>query len=298
MLIYVLSRNENLYSTSRIIVAGRKAGHEMRVINHMHCDLLIDNGTFSIRFEDKALKKPDYIIPRIGANVTGYGEKVIRHFEKMGVPTLTSSEGLVNSRDKFKCMQYLSLHNINMPVSYFSNDLHNAEVIVEKKLGYPFILKVLEGTQGLGVYLIKNEGTAQNYFDHFSDSKTKVLLQEFIAESKGRDLRIFTVGKQVVGCMERVAPKDEFRSNIHRGAIGHKVNLTRQEVEMAVNALKALNLKIGGVDIIRSKKGPLILEINSSPGLEGIEAATEIDIASKIIEFIEQDFKTISKNDN
>jgi ribosomal protein S6--L-glutamate ligase len=297
MLIYILSRNEHLYSTSRLVIAGKKAGHNIKVINHMYCDLLIDDGVFSVRFEDEMLTKPDYIIPRIGSNVTPYGEKVIRHFEKMGVPSLTSSEGLLNSRDKFKCMQHLSEQNIKMPISYFSNDLHNAESIVDNNLGYPFILKVTEGTQGLGVYLIKNLVTAQKYFDHFSESKTKVLLQEFIAESSGRDLRIFTIGTKVVGAMERIAPENEFRSNIHRGAIGSKVNLTAEEIQMAVDCLKALNLKIGGVDIIRSKKGPLILEVNSSPGLEGIEGVTKIDIASKVFEFIENDCKK-TENDN
>lgn len=297
MLIYILSRNENLYSTKQLVVAGQKAGHEIKVYNHMYCDLLIENGEFYINYNDTTLPKPDYIIPRIGANVTKQGEKVIRHFEKMGVPTLTSADGLLNSRDKFRGIQILAESKLNMPLTYFSNDFEYAEKIVETKLGYPFILKITEGTQGIGVYLIKSTHQSQRFFDHYSESKTKVILQEFIAESKGRDIRIFTVGDKVIASMERIAPANEFRSNIHQGGIGQNVSLSPNEIEMAVNAIKALGLKIGGVDIIRSKKGPLILEVNSSPGLEGIEGTTKIDIASSVFKFIEEDYKRLqSKN--
>ena len=297
MLIYILSRNENLYSTSRLIKAGQNAGHEIKVYNHMYCDLLIENSEFSVSYNDKKLPKPDYIIPRIGANVTKQGEKVIRHFEKMGVPTLTSSDGLLNSRNKFRCMQILAEKSLNMPTTFFSNDLEHAESIIQnnKAFGYPFVLKITEGTQGVGVYLIKSEAQSKQFFDYYSQSKTKVILQEFIAESKGRDIRLFTVGDKVVASMERVAPPNEFRSNIHRGAMGHTVSLGPSETKMAIEALKALNLKIGGVDIIRSKKGPLILEVNSSPGLEGIEGTTKIDIAGAIFKFIEEDFNRINE---
>jgi ribosomal protein S6--L-glutamate ligase len=260
----------------------------------MYCDLLIENGKFSIWYEGETLPLPDYIIPRIGSNVTSYGEKVIRHFEKMGVCTLTSSEGLLLSRDKLKSLQVLAEHQINMPSTYFSNDFHDVEVLVKSKLGYPFILKVLEGTQGLGVHLIKNEPTAQNFFDHFANSKTQVILQEFIKESAGRDLRIITAGDSIIASMERIAPQNEFRSNIHRGAVGYNIKLSNDEQQMAINALKAIGLKFGGVDIIRSKRGPLILEINSSPGLEGIEGTTKIDVADEIIKFIEQDYKNFT----
>ncbi len=234
----------------------------------------------------------DYIIPRIGANVTKQGEKVIRHFEKMGVPSLTSSDGLLNSRNKFRSMQILAEANLRMPLTYFSNDFEYAERIVHSKLGYPFILKITEGTQGVGVYLIKSEHQAKRFFDYYSESKTAVILQKFIAESKGRDVRIFTVGNKVIAAMERIAPANEFRSNIHQGGLGQMVNLSSDEIEMAVNAIKALGLKIGGVDIIRSEKGPMILEVNSSPGLEGIEGTTKIDIATSVFTFIEEDYKT------
>lgn len=289
MLIYILSRNENLFSTARLIEAGKKRGHTIKVYSHMYCDLIIENGQFFISYENQILEKPDYVIPRIGANVTRQGEFVIRHFEKMGVPVLTSSEGLLNSRNKLRSIQILAEHQLKMPITYFSDDLELAEEYVNTKLGYPFILKITEGTQGVGVYLIQDTLTAKQFFEHYSASKTNVILQEFIKESTGRDIRVFTVGENVIAAMERVAPKNEFRSNIHRGGEGKLIELTTEEREIAVQAIKALNLKIGGVDIIRSNKGPMILEVNSSPGLEGIEKTTKIDIASSIYEYIEND---------
>jgi len=292
MLIYILSRNENLFSTARLIEAGKKRGHTIKVYNHMYCDLIIEDSIFRISYENEILPTPDYIIPRIGANVTRQGEFVIRHFEKMGVKTLTSSEGLLNSRNKLRSIQILAEHRLKMPKTYFSDDLELSEAYVNAKLGYPFILKITEGTQGVGVYLIQDLITAQRFFEHYSTSKTSIILQEFIKESAGRDIRVFTVGEKVVGAMERVAPKNEFRSNIHRGGEGRSIELTNEEKEIAVKAIASLNLKIGGVDIIRSNKGPMILEVNSSPGLEGIEKVTEIDIASEIYEYIEKDFST------
>lgn len=287
MLIYILSRNENLYSTSRLIEAGKKRGHTIEVYNHMYCDLIIKNGQFQVSYDNKILPKPDFLIPRIGANVTQQGEFVIRHFEKMGVPTLTTSDGLLNSRNKLRSIQILAEHQLKMPITYFSDDLELAETYVETTLGYPFILKITEGTQGVGVYLIKDDLTAQRFFEHYSNSKTNVILQEFIEESKGRDIRVFTVGEKVVAAMERIAPKGEFRSNIHRGGEGKIITLTEEEKQIAIKAIASLNLKIGGVDIIRSKRGPMILEVNSSPGLEGIEKATQLDVAAEIYTYIE-----------
>ena len=287
MIIYILSRNPNLYSTSRIFKEGKKAGHQIKVINHLYCDLIIEQNQFKIQYQDKILPMPDVIIPRIGANVTNFGEKVIRHFEKMGVKTLTSSAGLLISRDKFKCIQHLIEHNISVPTTYFSDDLHEAERYVKYKLGYPFILKLIEGTQGVGVFLIGDEETAQRYFDLYSDSRHKVILQKFVSESFGRDIRIIVVGDEVVAAMERVASNDEFRSNIHRGGMGKPVELSDEEKKIAISAAKTLNLKVAGVDIIRSENGPLLLEVNSSPGLEGIEKTTQINVAGAIIKLVE-----------
>ena len=286
MVIYILSRNKNLYSTSRIFQEGRKAGHNIQVINHMHCDLLIEDNQFFVLHDGKPLPKPDYIIPRIGANVTVFGEKVIRHFEKIGVRTLTSSMGLLLSRDKFKCMQYLVEKGIPVPTTYFSADLHEAEKIVEQKLGYPFVLKLTEGTQGVGVFLIKDENSAEQYFNTYSGSRTRVMLQKFISESFGRDIRIIVLDNKVIAAMERVAGQNEFRSNIHRGGKGEIVDLTEEEEQLALKAIRGLGLKLAGVDIIRSKNGPLLLEVNSSPGLEGIEKTTKINVAKSIIDYI------------
>ena len=286
MLIYILSRNENLYSTSRILDEGKKAGHKIKVINHMHCDLLIENNQFYVLHNGKILPKPDYIIPRIGANVTVFGEKVIRHFEKMGVNTLTSSIGLLMSRDKFKCMQYLVEQGVPVPTTYFSADLHDAETIVEKKLGYPFVLKLTEGSQGIGVFLIEDENSAERFFNTYSGSKTRVILQKFVSESFGRDIRIIVLGNKIIASMERVASADEFRSNIHRGGQGKLVELTTEEKALALKAIKGLGLSIAGVDIIRSSTGPLLLEVNSSPGIEGIEHTTKINVAKAIIDYI------------
>lgn len=286
MIIYILSRNEHLYSTARILEEGKKAGHKIRVINHMHCDLLIENNEFVVLHNGVILPKPDYLIPRIGANVTVFGEKVIRHFEKMGVRTLTSSMGLLLSRDKFKCMQYLVEQGVPVPTTYFSADLHDAETIVEEKLGYPFVLKLTEGTQGIGVFLIKDENSAEQYFNTYSGSRTRVILQKFVSESFGRDIRIIVIGNRIIAAMERVASKDEFRSNIHRGGVGKIVELTNDEKELALKAINGLGLEIAGVDIIRSAKGPLLLEVNSSPGIEGIEKCTKINVAKALIDFI------------
>lgn len=289
MLIYILSRNQNLYSTSRLIKEAKAAGHTIKTINHLHCDLLIEDNKPIILHEGEPLAKPDYIIPRIGANVTYYGEKVIRHFEKIGAKTLTSSWGLILSRDKFKCMQSLIEHGISMPTTYLSEDLHNAEYIVNQKFGYPFILKLIEGTQGIGVFLIEDEEMAQRYFDLYSSSKNKVIIQKFITESFGRDIRIIVVGNKVIAAMERVAANNEFRSNIHRGGLGKQVELTETEIKLAIDTTKIMGLNIAGVDIIRSTNGPLLLEVNSSPGIEGIEKTTKINIAKAVINYIEHE---------
>lgn len=289
MVIYILSRSKHLYSTSRIFEEAKKNGHSIRIINHMFCDLLIENNEYRIIYEGEILEKPDYIIPRIGANVTSYGEKVIRHFEKMGVKTSTSSRGLLISRDKFKCIQHLIEKNIPVPTTFFSNDFHGAEMVVNNFLGYPFILKLIEGTHGVGVFLVENQEEANRYFDLYSGSRNRVIIQKFIHESRGRDIRIIIAGYKVIAAMERVAPENEFRSNIHRGGIGNKIVLTELEKKIAIDTAKTLNLKLAGIDIIRSKEGPLLLEVNSSPGIEGIEKSTKLNVADAIITSIEND---------
>jgi ribosomal protein S6--L-glutamate ligase len=287
MLIYILSRGPNLYSTSRIYRAALNNKHNVRIIDHMHCDLLIEEGEFKVVYNNEILLKPDFVIPRIGSSATFYGTTVVRHFEQMGVPMLNSAMGIFNSRDKFRSIQLLAAQNIRIPSTYFSDDLHLAEKIIENKLGFPFILKVLEGTQGVGVYLVNDPIEATTLFNKFSQDQVKVLLQEFIAEFKGKDIRAFVVGNKVVAAMLRVASGDEFRSNLHRGGKGELVVLSEDEKELAIRAVRVLNLEVGGVDILRSQKGSMVIEVNSSPGLEGIEGVSQVKIAEEIISYIE-----------
>ncbi len=291
MLIYILSRGSNLYSRSRIYRAALKRKHNVRIVDHMECDLLIEDNQFKVVYNNEVLLVPDLVIPRIGSSATVYGTSVVRHFQEMGSLVLNGSESIINSRDKFRSMQLLSGKQIPIPITYFSNDLHQAEKTVKRKLGYPFVIKVLEGTQGLGVHLVKNELEAHELFERLSSNQVKVILQEFIEEFKGKDLRIFVVGNKVVASMMRVAEAGEFRSNIHRGGMGKRVVLSEEEKEMAIRAVRVLGLQIGGVDVLRSKKGALIIEVNSSPGLEGIEAVSGVEIAEEIIIFAEEYFK-------
>lgn len=287
MLIYILSRGAQLYSTTRIYRAALARKHNVRILDHLECDLLIDNNQFQVVYNNEILMRPDVIIPRIGSSATVHGTAVVRHFQEMGVPVLNSPDGIMNSRDKFRSLQKLAGNKIPVPTSYFSNDLHHAEKLVKRKLGYPFILKVLEGTQGLGVHLIENEIEAHEMFNQFINSKTRVILQEYIAEFKGKDIRVFIVGNKIVASMMRVAGGEEFRSNIHRGGSGQIIVLSEEEKEMALRAVRVLGLNVAGVDILRSKNGALIIEVNSSPGLEGIEGVTGVEIAEEIIKFIE-----------
>jgi len=254
----------------------------------MECDLLIEKGVFKVVYNEEILPKPDFIIPRIGSSVTFYGSTVVRHFEQMGVQTLNNAISILNSRDKFRSLQFLVEGGIQIPTTYFSNDLFFAKKIVQSKLGYPFIIKVLEGTQGLGVYLVKDEENATEILSHFMAKKTKIMLQEYIAEFSGKDLRVFVVGNKIVATMMRIAGGDDFRSNLHRGGRGEKVELTPDEKAMAINSVKALNLQVAGVDILRSKKGPMVIEVNSSPGLEGIERVSEMPVAEEIIDLLER----------
>lgn len=290
MLIYILSRGPSLYSTSRIYQAALSNKHNVRIINHMECDLLVENGEFKVVYNDEILMKPDFVIPRIGSSVTFYGCSVVRHFQQMGVPVLNHSQGILDSRDKYRCLQILSSQGIDIPTTYFSDDLYFAEKIVKEKLGYPFIVKVLEGTQGLGVYLVKSEEEAVTLFDDFSSKRTKIILQKFVSESSGKDLRVFVVGGKVVATMMRVAAGDEFRSNLHRGGSGFVVELSDEEEAMAIQSTELLGLKVAGVDILRSDAGPVLIEVNSSPGLEGIERVSGIGVAEEIIALVEREY--------
>ena len=287
MLIYILSRSAELYSTKRMYLAGIRAKHNVRVVNYLECDILIENGDYKIIYEHEELLKPDYIIPRIGASVTSYGCAVVKHFEVMGVKVLNPSAAINDSRDKFRCLQLLNHNGVQVPATYYSHDLYYAERVVKNRLGFPFVFKVLEGTHGEGVFLINSIEEMHNQLYENQEEGKKVLLQEFVSEFKGKDLRLIVVGNEVVASMMRVSQDDDFRSNIHRGGKGDKVPISAKEKEVAIKAAKVLGLGMAGVDILRSSRGPLIIEVNSSPGIEGIEGVTKIDIAGKLIDFIE-----------
>lgn len=286
MKIVVLSRNKNLYSTKRLVAAGEERGHEMLVLDHLKCSLVIEKHNPSVFYDGHLIEGVDAIIPRIGASVTYYGAAVIRQFEMQNVFSSVSSQSLVRSRDKLRSMQLMSTAGLGMPKTAFTNFSNDSDTIIKQVGGVPLIIKLLEGTQGLGVVLAETKKAASSVMEAFNGLKARVIVQEFIAEAKGADLRALVVNGHVVGAMKRQGMEGEFRSNLHRGGSAVIVNLTEDEEKAAVVAAKTLGLKVAGVDMLQSDRGPLILEVNSSPGLKGIEEATKFDIAGKIIEFM------------
>ncbi len=288
MKIVVLSANPNLYSTKRIIEAGTKKGHEMVVVNHTKCDLVIEKRKPAVIYKGEEIKDVDGVIPRIGASVTFFGTAVVRQFEMMKTFTATESQALVRSRDKLRSLQILARAGLDLPKTVFSNYSKDVGNIVEKVGGAPLVIKILEGTQGLGVVLADNKNSAESILEAFNGLQARVIVQEFIKEAKGADLRAFIVDGVVVGAMKRQGKEGEFRSNLHRGGSAEIVELTDEEENAALKAARVMGLGIAGVDMLQSERGPLILEVNSSPGLEGIEAATGKDIAKQIIKYVER----------
>ncbi|WP_400192160.1 30S ribosomal protein S6--L-glutamate ligase [Hymenobacter sp. B81] len=288
MKLAILSREPKLYSTQRLVEAAVARGHQVEVIDHLQCNLVLEKGTPSIIYEGRRLEGFDAVIPRIGASVTFYGTAVVRQFEMMKVRTAVDSQAIVRSRDKLRSMQILARAGVGMPKTAFTNYSDEVLEMIQQVGGAPVIIKLLEGTQGLGVVLAETEKAAQSVIEAFHNLKARIIVQEFIAESKGADLRAFVVNGEVVGAMKRQGKEGEFRSNLHRGGTGKLVKLTRAEKAAALLATKALGLGIAGVDMLQSQRGPLVLEVNSSPGLEGIEKATGLDIAGKIIEYTDQ----------
>jgi len=287
MKIIILSRNAHLYSTKRLIEAAKKRGHEVEVIDPLMCDIIIEKKNPKVIFKGRILEA-DAVIPRIGASVTFYGTAVVRQFEMMKVFSAVESQALVRSRDKLRSLQVLSRAGLGMPKTVFSNYAKDVQSMIDYVGGAPLIIKLLEGTQGLGVVLAETNNAAESVIEAFNGLQARVIVQEFIKESKGADLRAFIVDGQVVGAMKRQGKEGEFRSNLHRGGSANIIELTDEEENAALKAAKSLGLGICGVDMLQSSRGPLILEVNSSPGLEGIEAATKKDIASTIIRFIER----------
>ncbi len=288
MNLVVLSRNAKLYSTKRLVEAAQKRGHEIRVIDHSKCDLVIEKKKPKVLYRGEEITGVNAVIPRIGASVTFYGTAVVRQFEMMNVFTAVESQALVRSRDKLRSLQILSRAGLGLPKTVFTNYSKDVERTLKEVGGAPVIIKLLEGTQGLGVVLAENKKAAVSVIEAFNGLKARVIVQEFIKESRGEDIRAFVVDGHVVGAMVRTAKEGEFRSNLHRGGSAKVIELTPEEEIAAIKAANAMKLGIAGVDMLRSDRGPLIIEVNSSPGLEGIESATGVDIAAQIIKYIEK----------
>jgi ribosomal protein S6--L-glutamate ligase len=288
MKIALLSRNKNLYSTKRLIEAGEQRGHEMLLLDHMKCVLVIEQGRPHIYYGGKEVSGVNAVIPRIGASATFYGSAVVRQFEMMKIFTAVESQALVRSRDKLRSLQILARAGLGMPKTAFCNQPKDIDNVIQTIGGAPCVVKLLEGTQGIGVILAENQKAATSVIEAFLKLNASLLVQEFIKEAKGADIRVFVVDGQIIGAMKRQAKEGEFRSNLHRGGSATVINLSAEERATAIKAAKKLGLGIAGVDLLQSERGPLVMEVNSSPGLEGIEGATGIDIAGKIIEYVER----------
>ena len=288
MRVYILSRNKELYSTKRLVEAAEAKGWAVRVIDYLKCSIEIMKGELHINYLGEQLAVPDAIIPRIGASRTFYGTAMVRHFEMMDVFSTSGNLAIARSRDKLRSLQILSKYGVDMPRTVFASNKSSAKDVIALSGGAPLVLKILEGTQGVGVVLVDTEKAAKSVLDAFYGMDVSLLVQEFIEEAGGADIRVFIVGGEVVGAMKRQGAEGEFRSNLHQGGRATSHKLTRKEKSTALAAAKAMGLGVCGVDMIPSARGPLVMEVNSSPGLEGIEKSTNIDIAGKIMEHIEK----------
>lgn len=296
MNIVILSSNKNLYSTKRLVEEAKKKGHKVEVIKPSDCFVDVTSGSPMVHYKKRKLNKVDAVIPRIGASISAYGMAIVRQFEMMGVYCLNSSNAIGRSRDKLRSMQILSQKELPLPKTSFANSTQQTDKLIELVGGAPLVVKLLEGSQGRGVILGETHKASESLIDAFRILHANFLVQEFIKDAKGADIRCFVVGDKVIATMMRQAKEGEFRSNIHRGGVGINVKITPEERKVAVAAAKAMKLNMAGVDIIRSGKGPMILEVNSSPGLEGIEGTTEKNIAAKIIDFIEKNHESVKKD--
>ncbi|MBL1211432.1 30S ribosomal protein S6--L-glutamate ligase [Geminocystis sp. GBBB08] len=288
MKIAILSQDSSLYSTKRLKEAGEKRGHEMKVVNYLRCYMNITSHKPTVVYGGKTLENFDAIIPRIGASKTFYGLAVVRQFEVMGVFSANESQAISRSRDKLRCVQILAREGIGLPVTGFAHDTEDIDGLIETVGGAPLVIKLLEGTQGIGVVLAETYQAAKSVIQAFKGLNANILVQEFIKEAGGADIRCFVVGNKVVAAMKRQGPEGDFRSNLHRGGTAEKIKLTPEERSTAIRSAKAMGLRVAGVDLLRSNHGPVVMEVNSSPGLEGIEKASQIDVADKIIDFIEK----------
>ncbi|HSM01694.1 MAG TPA: 30S ribosomal protein S6--L-glutamate ligase [Acidimicrobiia bacterium] len=289
MRIGVLSRRPGLYSTSRLVEAAETRGHEVSVVDYLRCYMDITSRRPKVLFAGRELKL-DAVIPRIGASYTFYGTAVVRQFEMMHVLTANESQAISRARDKLRSLQLLSRAGIGLPVTSFAHSIKDISGLLEVVGKPPYVIKLLEGTQGVGVVLAPTLKAAESVIAAFRQLDANILVQRFVAEAHNRDVRAFVVGGKVVAAMERVAAEGEFRANLHRGATARHVDLSEVETETAITAAATLGLDVSGVDMLRSDEGPLVIEVNASPGLEGIEAASGVDVAGSIVEYLERRF--------
>lgn len=288
MKLAILSRNRNLYSTKRLIEEGERKGWQVNVYDYLKFSVEISDGELAIHYKGEKIDTPDAIIPRIGASRTFFGTAMVRHFEMMDVFCLNGSLAISRSRDKLRSTQIFSKKGVSIPKTVFASNLSDVNDVIKLIGGAPLVIKILEGTQGVGVVLAETQKAAKSVLDAFYGMDVNLLVQEFIEEAGGADIRALVVGGEVVGAMKRQGAEGEFRSNLHQGGSATSVKLTRAQKTIALNAAKAMGLDICGVDMINSNRGPLVMEVNSSPGLEGIETSTEINIAGKIMDYIEK----------
>ena len=288
MKLALLCRNANLYSHKRLVEAGEERGHEVHVIDHLRCYINISSHRPSIQYKGEQLKGFDAVIPRIGASVTFFGTAVVRQFEMMKVYPLNESQAINRSRDKLRSLQLLARDGVGLPVSVFAHRTGQASDVLDMLGGAPVVIKLLEGTQGIGVVLGETKSSAESIIQAFGGLKANILVQEFIKEAGGQDIRCLVVGGRVIAAMARTGKEGDFRSNLHQGGSAERIRITPEERTTAVRAAKIMGLNACGVDLLRSNHGPVVMEVNSSPGLEGVEKATGIDVADQIIQFIEK----------
>lgn len=292
MNIAILSRGPQLYSTQSLFRAGRRRGHYMYLYDHTLCQLLLENGQYQIIADGQQLRPIEAVIPRIGASVTGVGAAVIAQFEMMDVFAVTGSSALLRARDKMRCLQWLQYHGLPVPTTALVGGQDDLPQLVERLGGYPVVVKLLQSTHGTGVMLCHSLSSLSATVEAFQQLRERITLQEYIPEANGSDIRAFVVDGTVVAAMKRQAPAGEFRSNLHRGATAEPITLSADEEALVLRTTEVMELAVAGVDLLRSKRGPLIIEVNASPGLEGIETVTQVDIAGKIINYIERSVRT------
>jgi len=288
MKVLVLSRNANLYSTTRLVEAGRARGHDVSVVDYLRCYMDITSKRPSVKYAGNKLTGVDAVIPRIGATHTFYGTAVVRQFEMMGVTPANESQAISRSRDKLRALQILAREGIGLPVTGFAHSTKDVDGLIETVGGAPLVIKLLEGTQGIGVVLTETRKAAQSVIEAFRGMNANILVQEFVKESSGEDLRCLIIDDEVIATMRRVGAPGDFRSNLHRGGRAEATEPTPEEREAAIAAARCLGLKVAGVDILRSSRGPLVIEVNSSPGLEGVEGATGVDVAGAVYAMLER----------